>query len=119
MHRIYALIFIIIAGSHLQAVAQTDIRYYLPETFSYDSIIPRPESVIGHQVGDFHVTHDRLVNYMQALDRASDRISLSVTGYTHEGRPILLMIITSPDNHKNLESIRTQHLQLSDFLLLP
>jgi hypothetical protein len=51
---------------------------------------------------------------MMALDKASERISLEVTGYTHEGRPLLLLTITSPDNHRNLEGIRTQHLQLTD-----
>jgi hypothetical protein len=51
---------------------------------------------------------------MQALDNASDRITLEITGYTHEGRPLLLLTITSPKNHGNLEALRTQHLQLSD-----
>jgi hypothetical protein len=51
---------------------------------------------------------------MYALDKASDRISLEVTGYTHEKRPLLLLTITAPKNHKNIEAIRTQHLLLSD-----
>jgi hypothetical protein len=97
-----------------QAFAQTDLNYYLPENISYDSLIPTPKSVIGHEVGDFHITHDRLVNYMYALDRASDRITLSVTGYTHEKRPLLLLTITSPENHKRIETIRKEHIQLTD-----
>ncbi len=51
---------------------------------------------------------------MYALDKASDRISLEVTGYTYETRPLLLLTITSPKNHQRLEEIRQQHLQLSD-----
>ncbi|MFN9939494.1 MAG: M14 family zinc carboxypeptidase, partial [bacterium] len=35
-------------------------------------------------------------------------------GFTYEGRPQLLLIITSPENHRNLEKIRLQHLQLSN-----
>jgi hypothetical protein len=98
----------------LHTFAQTDLSYYLPDAVSYDTKIPTPKSVIGHEVGDFHVSHDRLVNYMYALDKASDRISLEVTGYTHEARPLLLLTITSPKNHQNIESIRTQHVQLTD-----
>lgn len=96
--------------------AQTvvDLSYYLPDKVQYNTAIPTPQSVIGHEVGEWHVSHDKLVNYMYALDRASDRITLEVTGYTHEGRPLLLLTITSPKNHQNIESIRTQHLQLSD-----
>lgn len=93
---------------------QPDLGYYLPEGVSYDPSIPTPGSVIGHEVGEWHVTHDRLVQYMYALDKASDRISLVVTGYTHEDRPLLLLTITSPANHANLENLRRQHAQLTD-----
>ena len=94
--------------------AQTDLSYYLPIGMTYNSDIPTPASVIGYEVGEWHVTHDQLVTYMKALDAASDRISLEVTGYTHENRPLLLLTITSPKNHQNIENIRLQHLQLGD-----
>lgn len=94
--------------------AQPDLSYYLPEGIRYNPEIPTPKSIIGHEVGEWHVTHDRLINYMYALDKASDRISLEVTGYTYEARPLLLLTITSPENHQNLEAIRTQHNQLTD-----
>jgi hypothetical protein len=103
-----------ISGGMPQAFAQTDLDYYLPENVTYDSLIPTPKSIIGHEVGDFHVTHDRLVAYMYALDKASDRITLTVTGYTHERRPLLLLTITSPENHNRLETIRKEHIQLTD-----
>lgn len=86
----------------------------MPNGVRFDPAIPTPQSVIGHQVGEWHVSHDKLVNYMYALDRASDRVTLEVTGHTYEGRPLLLLTITSPKNHQNLENIRQQHLQLTD-----
>lgn len=94
--------------------AQVDLSYYLPTQVQYNPAIPTPKSVIGHEVGEWHVTHDKLVNYMMALDRASDRITLEQTGLTHEARPLLLLTITSPKNHQNIDALRTQHLQLSD-----
>jgi hypothetical protein len=52
---------------------------------------------------------------MYALDKASDRISLEITGYTHEARTdFMLLTITSPKNHQNLENIRNQQNQLTD-----
>jgi hypothetical protein len=98
----------------LFAQPQLDLSYYLPDNVKFDPAIPTPKSVIGHEVGEWHVSHDKLVSYMYALDKASDRISLEVTGHTYEGRPLLLLTITSPKNHQNLEAIRQQHLQLSD-----
>jgi hypothetical protein len=108
------LLLLFIFGCFLHTFAQADLSYYLPDGVSYNPDIPTPKSIIGHEVGEFHVSHDRLVSYMYALDKASDRISLEVTGYTHEKRPLLLLTITSPKNHQNIENIRKQHLQLTD-----
>lgn len=105
---------LLLCFAFLSTKAQTDLSYYLPPHVKYDPAIPTPQSVILHNVGEWHVSHDRLVNYMYALDKASDRISLEVTGYTHEARPLLLLTITSPKNHQNIETIRQQHLSLSD-----
>lgn len=91
-----------------------DLSYYLPANVTYDPAIPTPKSVIYHEVGEWHVTHDRLVNYMKAIDVASDRVTLQITGFTYEGRPQLILIITSPANHARLEEIRQQHVQLTD-----
>jgi hypothetical protein len=101
-------------GCVVLAMAQTELSYYLPPQVKYDPAIPTPQSVIGHEVGEWHVTHDKLVSYMMALDKASDRITLEITGYTYEARPLLLLTVTSPKNHQNIEAIRTQHLQLGD-----
>ncbi len=108
-----ALVFLI-ASFALCATGQPDLTYYLPEGVTYHPSVPVPKSIIGHEVGEWHVTHDKLINYMYALDKASDRVSLEVTGYTYEGRPLLLLTITSPKNHQQLEAIRQQHVQLSD-----
>lgn len=112
--RKYLPLFFLLAPLCLSAQSIVDLSYYLPDNVQYDKSIPTPQSVIGHEVGEWHVSHDRLVSYMYALDKASDRISLEVTGHTHEGRPLLLLTITSPKNHQNIENIRTQHLLLSD-----
>lgn len=110
----YCYLFALLSFITFALHAQTDLSYYLPEEVNYNTSIPTPQSVIGHEVGEWHVTHDRLINYMYALDRASDRLSLEVTGYTHEARPLLLLTITSPKNHQNLEAIRVQHNLLTD-----
>ncbi len=59
------------------------------------------------------MTHDKLVQYMQALAASSDRISLEDRGSTFEGRPLLLLTVTAPENHARIQEIRAQHLALS------
>src|SRR6476660_10035214 len=84
-----------------------DLNYFLPDSVTYNPAIPKPKDIIFHEVGEWHVTHDRLVNYMQALAKAApDRIKLETMGFTYEGRPQILLIITSPKNQQNLEQIR-------------
>ena len=94
--------------------AQVQMDYYLNDMSQYNSSIPTPESVIGHQVGEFHVSHDKLSHYVQELSRSSKRVKLVKRGKTYENRTSWLMIITSESNHSNLEEIRQQHLRLSD-----
>ena len=93
---------------------KVDLSYYLPKDVTYNQNIPTPESVIGHEVGEWHITHDKLVEYMKVLAASSDRISLENRGKTYEDRPLLLLTITAPKNHGNLENIRKQHIEATN-----
>ena len=93
---------------------QVQMDYYLNDMSQYNSSIPTPESVIGHKVGEFHVSHDKLSHYVQELSKSSKRVKLIERGKTYENRTSWLMIITSESNQSNLEEIRQQHLRLSD-----
>ena len=94
--------------------AQVDLSYYLGDTSNYNQSIPTPESVIGHQVGELHVSHDKLSHYIQEVSKNSDRVKLVNRGKTYENRVSWLMIITSESNHSRLEEIRKNHLELSN-----
>lgn len=91
-----------------------DLSYYIPKDEVYNKNIPTPKEVLGHEVGEWHVTHDKLVEYMKALATVSDRIALENRGTTYEGRPLLLLTISAPENHRNLEKIRKRHLLATD-----
>jgi len=51
---------------------------------------------------------------MLELARVSERAVWEEYGRSYEGRPLGHLIISSPENLKNLEQLRIQHLQLSD-----
>jgi hypothetical protein len=107
-------IFFLFALLSFKSVVSQDLSYYLPKDVQYNQSIPTPEKIIGHHVGEWHVTHDKLVNYMRAIDLASDRITLTETGTTYEGRTQLVLTITSPSNQGRIEQIRQEHLKLSN-----
>ena len=88
--------------------------YYFPADLSFDPSIPSPSDFLGRDIGSFHTRHDRIVAYFRELARVSDRVVLRDIGHTYEYRPMIYAIITSPENHANLETVRQQHLAISD-----
>jgi len=114
--RLFYLIvgFLFLSQPILSAQEDIDLSYYLPSGIAYDPAIPKPSEVIGHEVGTWHVTHDKLVQYVMTLAAASDRIQVEDRGRTFEDRPVLLLTITSPENHERLESLRMEHLKLTE-----
>jgi len=94
--------------------SQVELSYYLPESSSYNEAIPTPEDVIGHEVGEWHVSHDKLVQYMKALAEASERVTIKEYARSYENRPLLVLTITSPENQSNLSKIKETHVQLTD-----
>ena len=97
--------------------AAEELTYYLPDAddpAAYEPDIPRPSSVLGYGVGDWHVRPDQLNAYMRALAASSSRVAVSVQGQTHEQRPQLLLAITSEQNHARLDEIREQRRGLVD-----
>lgn len=114
MKKILLLVIAHLAILNLSAQETLDLNYYLPQGITYDKSIPTPKEVIGHEVGEWHVTHDKLMFYMQTLAKASDRITIENRGSTFEGRPVLLLTITTPKNHQNIEKIREDHLAITE-----
>ena len=76
--------------------SQVTLDYYLDSDHPYNKNIPQPKELLGFEVGTWHVSHDKLVNYMYRLAESSDRIHIENRGRTYEDRPILLLTITSP-----------------------
>ena len=86
------------------------VHDYLPNDVTYNPDIPTPESILGANIGQWHVRHDQLIQYMTVLAEHSDRITIEETGRTHENRPLVLLTITAPSNQKNIDNIRRSHL---------
>ncbi|MGK0428248.1 MAG: hypothetical protein ACJAUR_002368 [Ulvibacter sp.] len=114
MKKLIYLAFLVSFSTIFAQSKSIDLAYYLPQDVSYNQNIPTPKSIIGHEPGEWHVTHDKLVQYMYALATASERISIENRGATFEGRPLLLLKITSSQNQARLENIRTNHLLLTE-----
>ncbi len=109
----FYLVFALLVSLNIQAQEKLDLSYYLPQDITYNPDISTPQEVLGYVPGEWHVTHDLLVSYMKILAEESPRITIENRGSTFEGRPLLLLVITSEENQKNIEQIRKNHVALT------
>lgn len=104
----------LLATLSLQAQSVPALDYFLPDTCSYNPAIPVPASVLGFEVGEFQVPHEKGVEYFRAVEAASPRVKIFEYGKTHEHRPLMLVAISSEENIRNLDAIRQEHNRLTD-----
>ena len=85
------LFFSFLLFNHITQAGAQDLSYYLPDSISYNPAIPKPKDIIYHEVGEWHITHDRLVNYMKAIATAApDRVKLEMSHFDFsKGRIVL------------------------------
>ena len=106
--RLISILFLFCANLFSQNLNH-NLDYYFSElNFIADENIPTPHEILGFNVGEWHVSHDKLLSYMFELEEASDRVKLEKTGKTYEGRDLVVLIITSEKNHNNIDNIIKQ-----------
>lgn len=69
------------------------------------STITSPKDHFGINIGDDYnlITYTQMIEYWKVLAEESPRMILEDIGLTAEGRTQTMAIITSPENHKNLD----------------
>ena len=70
--------------------------------------ITTPREALGANFGDdyFLANYTQISSYWHTLEKQSDRIKVVEIGKTAEGRPHLMAIVTSPENHRNLARLK-------------
>jgi hypothetical protein len=73
----------------------------------YRPAVPRPDSMLGHAIGHRHTMYHQQQAVLDAMIAASpDRVRTEVTGRTHEGKVMRVLIISSPANLARLDVVR-------------
>jgi hypothetical protein len=70
--------------------------------------VTSPKQQFGFELGDDYqlANYRQIADYWRKLDAESERLVVQEIGKTAEGRPHLMAIVTSPENHRNLEKYR-------------
>ncbi|MBD0331343.1 MAG: zinc carboxypeptidase [Chitinophagaceae bacterium] len=76
-----------------------------------------PEQFLGYKVGSHFTPHWKLVDYYKHVAASvPSMVKLQQYGETNEGRPLLVVYVSSASNIANLESIRSNNLRLANML---
>ena len=82
---------------------------------SYDPSIPTIESVLGYESGERITWHGEAVQYFEALvEAAPDRAAMFEYARTWEGRELVYVVITSPENLARIDEIKDGMQRLID-----
>jgi hypothetical protein len=79
-----------------------------------DESIPTADSILGARVGSRIAHHAEILACFRAWAAASPRIRLEPYGTTHEGRELLVAVISAPENLARLDAIRADLGTLAD-----
>ncbi|MEJ7611415.1 MAG: M14 metallopeptidase family protein [Ferruginibacter sp.] len=79
--------------------------------------LPSPEVFLGYTLGTKYTAHHRIVSYFENAATLSPRnMKLEKYGATYEGRPLMIAVISSPENMLKIEEIRKNNLRLTGLL---
>ena len=74
-----------------------------------------PSEFLGYELGTTFTRHHEVVDYFKYLAKnAPEQVLLQEYGITNERRPLLLAIVSTAPNIKDLENIRTEHLRSTE-----
>ena len=84
--------------------------YFFEKFHPFIESVPSPEAFLGYPIGAHHTRHDRIVGYLERLAAVSDRATLYDYGRTYEGRRLVILIVSTPENMRELPALKERHL---------
>ena len=97
------------------AFSQIEQKFDFYTRGDYRPNVPRPQSILRYDVGDFHTTYAQMEQVINAIAAAApDRVKVFDIGETNEHRMQHLVAISAPENIARLDEIRQNNLKLAD-----
>lgn len=97
------------------AAAQAEEKFDFYTRGAYRPEVPRPQSILRYDVGDFHTTYAQMERVVETIAKAApDRVRVFDIGTTNEYRMQHIVAISSPENMARLDEIKTNNARLVD-----
>ena len=114
------LLSVLLLGGLFASVGQAQPVDLNPDRFSFDpdltysDEVPAPEEELGYEIGTEFTLYADVVEYFRAIAAASDRVKLGTYGQTYEGRTLVYLVFTSPENQQRLDELKRNSRRLSN-----
>lgn len=76
------------------------------EGAEYDPAVANPEALFGQPIGNRIASHAEILTMLRAIAATSERVTIETYGRTFEGRELVTLTITSPENHGRMGEIQ-------------
>jgi hypothetical protein len=97
------------------SVGRDDRNFSFYSRGPYRPGVPRPESILGYNVGDLNTQFALQERVLLAIAGAArDRVRVEEIGWTNERRAMRLYVISSPENIARIDAIRSDLARLAD-----
>jgi hypothetical protein len=97
------------------AFPQTEEKFDFYTRGAYRAEVPRPQTILRYDVGNFHTTYAQMERVIEAIAKASpDRVKIYDIGETNEHRMQHLVAISSPENIARIDQIKANNARLTD-----
>ncbi len=80
----------------------------------YETGVPKPDTVLRYELGSRHTTHRDQEAVVMAVTAGSPRAKVIEYGRSTEGRPLRIVVVSSPANMARLEEIQKEHRALAE-----
>ncbi|MDT4897478.1 MAG: hypothetical protein QOH25_2555 [Acidobacteriota bacterium] len=92
-----------------------DSRFDFYARAPYREAVPRPQSILRYDVGEFHTNYAMMERVLEKIAQgAPDRVRVMDIGETNEHRMMHLVAISAPENIQRLEEIKANMARLAD-----
>ena len=125
--RVRTLVCVLMLVAMMASVGGTAASPYRPQAAPEDYSVTSPRDFFGYDIGqDYKLTpwqtrvlegeglRKGIVEYAHELERTSDRVHVFEYGTSEMGRPMILTVITSPDNWAQIDNLKGILRKLAD-----
>ncbi len=110
-----ALLLASLCGADARAQGERADRFDFYTRGPYRENVPRPQSILRYDVGDFHTNYAMMERVITAIAQAApDRVRVYDIGLTNEYRMQHVVAISAPENIARLDELKANMKRLSD-----